>query len=76
MKEVLLKYTLIINSLLTQLKSSELSCKLFKSASVSVGYADDLAAAYLWRVTGEMTRKQCHESCFIDCDRLQDVVTQ
>ena len=41
----LLKYTVFINSLLTQLKHSQLCCKLYKTPSAPVGYADDLAAA-------------------------------
>ena len=43
----LLKYTVFINSLLVQLKQSQLCCKMYKTPSAPVGYADDLAAACL-----------------------------
>ena len=40
----LLKYTVYINSLLVQLKTSDLCCKIYRLPSAPVGYADDLAA--------------------------------
>ena len=40
----LLKYTLFINSLLVQLKRSGLCCKIYRTPSTPVGYADDLAS--------------------------------
>ena len=40
----LLKYTLFINSLLVQLKLSGLCCKINRTPSTPVGYADDLAS--------------------------------
>ena len=39
----LLNYTLFINSLLVQLKLSGLCCKIYRTPSTPVGYADDLA---------------------------------
>ena len=39
----LLKYTVFINSLLNELKCSGLCCKLYRTPSTPVGYADDLA---------------------------------
>ena len=39
----LLKYTVFINSLILELKSSGLCCKLYRTPSTPVGYADDLA---------------------------------
>ena len=39
----LLKYTVFINSLITELKVSGLCCKLYRTPSTPVGYADDLA---------------------------------
>ena len=39
----LLKYTVFINSLLNELKCSGLCCKLYRTTSTPVGYADDLA---------------------------------
>ena len=41
----LLKYTVFINSLLNDLKESNMCCKIYKTPSTPVGYADDLAAA-------------------------------
>ena len=38
----LLKYTVFINSLITELKVSGLCCKLYRTPSTPVGYADDL----------------------------------
>ena len=40
----LLKYTVFINFLLVQLKSSGHSCKIYHLPSAPVGYADDLAS--------------------------------
>ena len=39
----LLKYTVFINSLIQELKISGFCCKLYKTPSTPVGYADDLA---------------------------------
>ena len=39
----LLKYTVFINSLLNELKCSGLCCKLYRTPSTPMGYADDLA---------------------------------
>ena len=39
----MLKYTVFINSLITELKISGLCCKLYRTPSTPVGYADDLA---------------------------------
>ena len=39
----LLKYTVFINSLLVQLKNSGNCCKIYRTPSTPVGYADDLA---------------------------------
>ena len=41
----LLKYTVFINSLLNDLKESNMCCKIYKTPSTPVGHADDLAAA-------------------------------
>ena len=41
--QFLLKYTVFINSLILELKSSGLCCKLYRTSSTPVGYADDLA---------------------------------
>ena len=43
----LLKYTVFINSLLEQLKNSQLCCSFSSSPCMPMGYADDLAAACL-----------------------------
>ena len=40
----LIKYTIFINSLLTELKESGLCCKIYRTPSTPLGYADDLAA--------------------------------
>ena len=39
----LLKYTVLINSLLIQLKNSGNCCRIYQTPSTPVGYADDLA---------------------------------
>ena len=43
----LMKYTVFINSLLVQLKNSDICCKLYRTPSTPLGYADDVATCCL-----------------------------
>ena len=56
----LLNYTVFINSLLVDLKKSKACSMIFKTPSIPVGYADDLAAA-------------CN--CKLKMDRVMEIVS-
>ena len=43
----LIKYTIFMNSLLTDFKMCNLCCKIYRTPSTSLDSADDLAAYYL-----------------------------
>ena len=47
----LIKYTVFINSLLTELRNSNLCCKIYRIPSTPVGYADDLATCCKTKVS-------------------------
>ena len=43
----LMKYTVFINSLLVELRDAGICCKIYKTPSAHLGYADDVATCCL-----------------------------